>query len=63
MEFEKSYQNLKSADKAALDDAIMDMGITDYPTLMKTVAIAQTYMCEVNFQKTFKDFQGLSSIA
>lgn len=57
MEFEKAYQNLCAADKEALDEAIMDMGITNYPALTKAVAIAETYMCEVNFQKTFKDFQ------
>ena len=57
MEFEKAYQNLCSADKEALDNAIMDMGITNYPALIKAVAIAETYMCEVNGQKTFKEFQ------
>lgn len=57
MEFMKAYQNLNRPNKEALDEAIMDMGITDYPTLTKAVAIAETYMCEVNFQKTFKDFQ------
>ena len=57
MEFEKAYQNLCPADKEALDEAIMDMGITNYTALIKAVAIAETYMCEVNGQKTFKEFQ------
>lgn len=57
MEFEKAYQNLCAADKEVLDEAIVDMGITNYPALTKAVAIAETYMCEVYFKKTFKDFQ------
>ena len=57
MEFEKAYQNLCPANKEALDEAIMDMGITNYPTLTKAVAIAETYMCEATTLLTFKQFQ------
>jgi hypothetical protein len=57
MEFMKAYQNLNRPNKEALDEAIMDMGITNYPALIKAVAIAETYMCEVSFRKTFKEFQ------
>ena len=57
MDFEKAYQNLCPANKEALDEAIMDMGITNYPTLTKAVAIAETYMCEATMRLTFKQFQ------
>lgn len=57
MEFEKSYNNLTPENREALDEAIMDLGITNYPALVKAVELAETFMCEANMQKTFKDFQ------
>lgn len=58
MEFDKMYQNLNPANKAALDEAIMDQGITDYESLTKALCMAQTFMCEATSRLTFEQFQG-----
>lgn len=57
MEFDKTYQNLNPANKAALDEAIMDLGITDYEGLTKALCMAQTFMCEATSRLTFEQFQ------
>lgn len=57
MEFEKSYNNLTPDNREALDEAILDLVVTNYPALVKAVELAETFMCEANMQKTFKDFQ------
>lgn len=49
--------NLNPANKAAIDEAIMDLGITDYPALVKAMNLAQTFMCEATSRLTFEQFQ------
>ena len=53
----QDVSNLSPANKAALDEAIMDLGITDYPALVKAVNLAQTFMCEATGCLTFEQFQ------
>ena len=43
MEFMKTYQNLDRPNKEALDEAIMDQGITDYGSLTKAMNLANTF--------------------
>ena len=57
MEFMKTYQNLNPANKAALDEAIMDQGITNYESLTKAMDLANTFLCEATMRLTFKQFQ------
>ena len=57
MEFEKAYQNLSPADKEALDDAILDHGISNYESLTKAMDLANTFLCEATMRLTFKQFQ------
>lgn len=57
MEFMKAYQNLCPADKEALDEAIMDQGITNYESLTKAMDLANTFICEATMLLTFKQFQ------
>ena len=57
MEFDKTYQNLSPANKAALDEAIMDHCITDYESLTKAMDLAQTFLCEATSRLTFEQFQ------
>ena len=57
MEFMKTYQNLDQPNKAALDEAIMDQGITNYESLAKAMDLANTFLCEATMRLTFKQFQ------
>ena len=57
MEFMKAYQNLNLPNKEALDEAIMDQGITDYESLTKAMDLANTFICEASMQLTFEQFQ------
>ena len=57
MEFMKAYQNLSLPNKEALNEAIMDQGITDYESLTKTMDLANTFICEASMQLTFEQFQ------
>lgn len=57
MEFMKAYQNLNLPNKEALDEAIMDHGITDYESLTKAMDLANTFICEATMRLTFKQFQ------
>ena len=57
MEFMKAYQNLNRPNKEALDEAIIDQGITDYESLTKAVDLANTFLCEATMRLTFKQFQ------
>ena len=57
MEFMKAYQNLNRPNKEALDEAIMDQGITGYESLTKTMDLANTFICEASMQLTFEQFQ------
>ena len=57
MEFMKAYQNLNLPNKEALDEAIMDQGITDYESLTKAMDLANTFICEASMRLTFKQFQ------
>lgn len=57
MEFMKAYQNLNRPNKEALDDAIMDQGITDYESLTKAMDLANAFICEASMLLTFKQFQ------
>ena len=57
MEFMKAYQNLNRPNKEALDEAIMDQGITNYESLTKAMDIANTFLCEATMRLTFKQFQ------
>ena len=57
MEFMKTYQNLNPANKAALDEAIIDQGITNYESLTKAMDLANTFLCEATNRLTFEQFQ------
>ena len=57
MEFMKTYQNLDRPNKEALDEAIMDQGITNYESLTKAMDLANTFLCEATMRLTFKQFQ------
>ena len=57
MEFMKTYQNLDRPNKEALDEAIMDQGITDYESLTKAMGLANTFLCEATSRLTFEQFQ------
>ena len=57
MEFMKAYQNLNLPNKEALDEAIMDQGITDYESLTKAMDLANTFICEASMRLTFEQFQ------
>jgi len=57
MEFMKAYQNLNLPNKEAVDEAIMDQGITDYKSLTKAMDLANTFICEASMRLTFKLFQ------
>ena len=57
MEFMKAYQNLNLPNKEALDEAIMDQGITDYESLTKAMDLANTFICEATSRLTFEQFQ------
>lgn len=57
MEFMKAYQNLNRPNKEAIDDAIMDQGITDYKSLTKAMDLANTFICVASMRLTFKQFQ------
>ena len=57
MEFMKAYQNLNLPNKEAVDEAIMDQGITDYESLTKAMDLANTFICEASMLLTFKQFQ------
>ena len=57
MEFMKAYQNLNRPNKEALDEVIMDQGITDYESLTKAMDLANTFICEASMRLTFKQFQ------
>ena len=57
MEFMKTYQNLDRPNKEALDEAIMDQGITNYESLTKAVDLANTFLCEATNRLTFEQFQ------
>ncbi len=57
MEFMKAYQNLNRPNKEALDEAIMDQGITGYESLTKAMDLANTFICEASMRLTFKQFQ------
>ena len=55
----QDVSNLSPANKAALDEAIMDQGITDYEGLTKALRMAHTFMCEATSRLTFEQFQGV----
>ena len=57
MEFMKAYQNLNLPNKEAVDEAIIDQGITDYESLTKAMDLANTFICEASMRLTFKQFQ------
>ena len=57
MEFMKTYQNLDRPNKEALDEAIMDQGITNYESLTKAMDLANTFLCEATNSLTFEQFQ------
>ena len=57
MEFMKTYQNLDRPNKEALDEAIMDHGISNYESLTKAMDLANTFLCEATMRLTFKQFQ------
>ena len=57
MEFMKAYWNLNLPNKEAVDEAIMDQGITDYESLTKAMDLANTFICEASMQLTFEQFQ------
>ena len=57
MEFMKTYQNLDRPNKEALDEAIMDQGITNDESLTKAMDLAHTFMCEATSRLTFEQFQ------
>ncbi len=57
MEFMKAYQNLNLPNKEAVDEAIIDQGITDYESLTKAMDLANTFICEASMRSTFKQFQ------
>lgn len=57
MEFMKAYQNFNRPNKEALDEAIIDQGITDYESLTKAMDLANTFICEASMRLTFKQFQ------
>ena len=57
MEFMKAYQNLNRPNKEAVDEAIMDQGITDYESLTKAMDLANTFICEASMRLTFEQFQ------
>ena len=57
MEFMKTYQNLDRPNKEALDEAIMDQGITNYKSMTKAIDLSNTFLCEATMRLTFKQFQ------
>lgn len=52
-----SYKSLSQANQEALNEAIMDMGITSYDDLIQAVEVAETFICEATMLLTFKQFQ------
>lgn len=52
-----SYKSLSHANQEALNEAIMDMGITSYDDLVQAVEVAETFICEATMLLTFKQFQ------
>lgn len=52
-----SYKTLSQSNKDALNEAIMDMGITSYDDLMQAVEVSKTFICEASMLLTFEQFQ------
>lgn len=52
-----SYKTLSQSNKDALNEAIMDMGITSYDDLMQAVEVSKTFICEASMILTFEQFQ------
>ena len=57
MDFNMAYQNLSACNKLALDEAIMDQGITNFKSLNAAIDLAQTFICEASMRLTFNQFQ------
>jgi len=52
-----SYKSLSQANQEALNEAIMDMGITSYDDLVQAVEVSKTFICEASMLLTFEQFQ------
>jgi len=57
MEFMKAYRSFNQPTKEALDEAIMNLGVTDYESLTKAMDLANTFICEASMHLTFEQFQ------
>ena len=52
------FAQLPETERLALDETVMDRGVTDFDELLKTVELVQTYFKEQPSSKlTFKEFQ------